>query len=162
FLAKKLITALILPPTSTLFMAMCGLLLLGRAPRVGRALAWLGVLTLLILSLPPVSVQLTRLVGDSAPLDKERAAWAQAIVVLGGGLRRNAVEYGGDRLNRLSLERVRYAAALARETPLPILVTGGAVYGRGSSEAEVMREVLEKEYSIPVRWVENQARNTYE
>jgi len=161
FLVKKLIAALILPPTGPLLIAVAGLLLLRRKPRVGWALAWLGVAPLFVLSLPPVSVGLIMLVGDSGPLDQRQAASAQAIVVLGGGLRRNAAEYGGDTLNWLSLERVRYAAALARETRLPILVTGGRVYG-GRAEAEVMRDVLEREYGVPVRWVENESRNTYE
>jgi uncharacterized SAM-binding protein YcdF (DUF218 family) len=44
---------------------------------------------------------------------------------------------------------------------LPLLVTGGRVYG-GRPEAEVMREVLEREYAVPVRWVEAESRNTHE
>jgi uncharacterized SAM-binding protein YcdF (DUF218 family) len=161
FFVKKLIAALVLPPTGPLLVAIVGLLLLRRRPRLGRALTWCGVMTLFVLSLPSVSAILVWVVGDSAPLDRRQAASAQAIVVLGGGLRRNAVEYGGDTLNWLSLERVRYAAALARETSLPILVTGGRVYG-GRAEGEVMREVLEREYSVPVRWVEGESRNTFE
>src|SRR5262245_50029603 len=87
FLIKKLITALILPPTSIILITMCGLLLLDRKPRLGRALAWCGLLSLLVLSLPPVSVLLARAIGDSAPLDRQLAASAQAILVPGGGLR---------------------------------------------------------------------------
>ena len=161
FFVKRLITALVLPPTGALLVTMGGLLLLWREPCLGRVLAWCGVLTLLALSLPPVSVALVRLVGDGAPLDRQQAVSAQAIVVLGAGLRRDAVEYGGDTLSRFGLECVRYAALLARETRLPVLVTGGRVYGR-RAEAEVMQEVLEREYSVPVRWVENEARNTHE
>ena len=142
-------------------MMMGGLLLLRRRPRLGLVLAWAGVVTLFVLSLPPVSVALVMVAGGSASLDLRQAASAQAIVVLGGGLHRDAVEYGGDTLNWLSLERVRYAATLARETRLPVLVTGGRVYG-GSAEGEVMREVLEREYAVPVRWVESESRNTYE
>ena len=161
FFAKKLVTALVLPPTGTLLVTMGGLLILWREPRLGLVLAWCGVLTLLALSLPSVSVALVKLVGDSAPLDRQQATSAQAIVVLGAGLRREAVEYGGDTLSRFGLECVRYAALLARETGLPVLVTGGRVYG-GRAQAEVMQEVLEREYSVPVRWVENEARNTHE
>jgi uncharacterized SAM-binding protein YcdF (DUF218 family) len=161
FLFKKLIAGLLLPPTSALLLAIVGLFLLHRQPRVGRVLAWSGVLALFALSLPPVSSALTTLAGGSAPLDRRLVASAQAIVVLGGGLRRNALEYGGDTLSTLSLERARYAATLARESRLPVLVTGGQVYG-GRPEAEVMREVLEREYGIPVRWVEAASRNTYE
>jgi uncharacterized SAM-binding protein YcdF (DUF218 family) len=161
FFVKKLIAALVLPPTGELLVIMGGLLLPWCEPRLGQLLAWCGVLTLLALCLPPVSIALVKVVGDSAPLDRQQAASAQAIVVLGDKLRRNAVEYGGETLSKFSLECVRYAALLARETRLPVLVTGGRVYG-GRAEAEVMEEVLEQEYSVPVRWVENEARNTHE
>ncbi len=161
FLFKKVIASFLLPPTSLILVSIVGLLLLRRRPRVGLALAWFGILVLFALSLPLVSATLTKLVGDSAPLDRAQAKAAQAIVVLGGGVRRNAPEYGGDTLNWISLERVRYAAALAHDTHLPVLVAGGRVYG-GRPEGEVMREVLEREYGIPVRWVENKSRNTHE
>jgi uncharacterized SAM-binding protein YcdF (DUF218 family) len=161
FVVKKLITALVLPPTSVLLVAMCGLLMLRWKPRLGRAFAWAGLLTLLALSLPPVSGLLGRLVDDGPPLDLRRATSAQAIVVLAAGLRRNAVEYGGDTVNWLSLERVRYAATLARQTHLPVLITGGHVYG-GRAEADLMRDVMESEFGVPVRWVETHSRNTYE
>jgi uncharacterized SAM-binding protein YcdF (DUF218 family) len=161
FFTKKLITALVLPPTGALLLAMAGLLLLRRKPHLGSALAWSGVLILFALSLPPVSWALNVLVNDSPVLDLGQASRAQAIVVLGGGLRRNAAEYGGDTVNWLSLERIRYAAVLARETHLPILVTGGRVHG-GRAEAELMRDALEGEFGVPVRWVETTSRNTYE
>ena len=53
FLVKRLITALVLPPTGTLLVTMGGLLLLWHEPRLGQVLAWCGVLTMLALSLPP-------------------------------------------------------------------------------------------------------------
>src|SRR5262245_23130323 len=154
-------TALVLPPTGALLLSIAGLLLLRRKPRLGRALAWSGVLILFALSLPPVSWALNAWVNDSPALDLRQASRAQAIVVLGGGLRRNSAEYGGDTVNWLSLERIRYAAVLARETHLPILVTGGRVHG-GTAEAELMRDALEREFGVPVRWVETTSRNTYE
>jgi uncharacterized SAM-binding protein YcdF (DUF218 family) len=161
FFVKKLIAALVLPPTSALLVSMCGLLMLRWKPRLGKTLAWGGLLTLLALSLPPVASLLARLAEGGPPLDLRRVTSAQAIVVLGAGLRRNAVEYGGDTVNWLGLERVRYAATLARQTHLPVLITGGRVYG-GRPEAELMREVMESEFGVPVRWVETRSRNTYE
>ena len=161
FYLKKIIAALVLPPAGPLLVSISGLLLRRWMPRIGSALAWTGALMLLVLSLPVVSQALGTLVCDAGPLDPRRARLAQAIVVLGGGLRHQAAEYGGDTLNRLSLERVRYAAVLARRTKLPVLVTGGRLYGE-SSEGEIMFNVLEREYNIPVRWVETSARNTHE
>jgi uncharacterized SAM-binding protein YcdF (DUF218 family) len=85
-----------------------------------------------------------------------------AIVVLGGGTYFNAVEYGGDTVNRYSLERIRYAARLYQLTGKPILVTGGAPLGNISSEAEQMKAVLENEFRVPVNWVESASNNTHE
>jgi uncharacterized SAM-binding protein YcdF (DUF218 family) len=59
------------------------------------------------------------------------------------------------------LERVRYGARLARLTGLPVLVTGGSVYG-GETEAKLMREVLELELGVPVQWAESRSRTTHE
>jgi len=161
FWVKKALTALVLPPTGPLVVAIAGLAL-GRAhPRLGRALAWAGVLALLALSLPVVSYALLRVAESSPTYDFAQANGAQAIVVLGGGVRRAAPEYGGDTLGRLTLERVRYGAWVARRTRLPVLVTGGVVYG-GAAEAVLMKQALEEEFGIEVRWVEARSRNTHE
>jgi len=153
---------LILPPTGPLLLAVVGLLMLARAPRAGRIVAWTGVLVLLALSTPIVAFALLTFVDRSPPLDLARAGDAQAIVILGGGIRPHAAEYGGrDTLGHLTLERVRYGAQVARLTGLPVLVTGGSVLG-GEPEATVMRAALEHEFAVPVRWVESQSRNTHE
>jgi uncharacterized SAM-binding protein YcdF (DUF218 family) len=94
-------------------------------------------------------------------LDLERAKSAQAIVILGGGTRPDAAEYGGDTLGHLTLERVRYGAYVARLTGLPILVTGGSVSG-GETEAKLMQQSLEREFGVDVKWAEDQSRNTRE
>ena len=129
WLIKAVLKALVLPPTGPLLLSDVGLGMLGRYPRAGRALAVAGVLIVLILSVPAVAGALLRSIGTSAPLDLERARSAQALVILGGGTRRNAVEYGGDTLGWRTLERVRYGARVARLTGLPVRVSGGAVLG---------------------------------
>jgi uncharacterized SAM-binding protein YcdF (DUF218 family) len=90
------------------------------------------------------------------------ARQAEAIVILGGGVRPQAPEFGGDTLGRLTLERVRYGAFLARQTGLPVLVAGGAPEEGVRAEAELMREALQREFGVPVRWSEDQSRNTRE
>jgi uncharacterized SAM-binding protein YcdF (DUF218 family) len=162
FLLKKLLSALLLPPTGLILLGLLGLLLAGRRPRLGRALAGLSLLGLLALSLPPVAVALMAgleprvsvLAGD---LDR-----AQAIVVLGGGNYYGAPEYGGaDTVGRYTLERIRYGARLQRQTGLPLLVTGGAPMG-GRPEGEAMKEALERDFGVPVAWVEAASRDTAE
>jgi uncharacterized SAM-binding protein YcdF (DUF218 family) len=162
FLLKKAAAALILPPTS-LILVMCtglGLMAAGR-PRLGKSVVFTGVLLLTLLAWPPVAALLIRSVAFNHTIDWHEARTAQAIVILGGGMRRNGLEYGGDTLGSLSLERARYGAHVARATGLPVLVTGGAVFS-GRTEGDVLREVLEKEFGLQVAWVEARARNTHE
>lgn len=85
-----------------------------------------------------------------------------AIVVLGAGSYFNAPEYGRDTVSRATLERLRWAARLHRETRIPILVSGGSPSGGNTSEAEQMRDVLVEDFAVPVQWLETRARNTYE
>ena len=158
FLLKKILAALVLPPTGPLLLVLFGLLLWRR--RVGRWLVWGGFITLFALASPLVAQGLLSLVDDTPPLDYVKARTAQAIVIMGGGVR-NAPEYGGDSLGRLTLERVRYGAWVARRTGLPVMVTGGSVFG-GTSEAEVMRAALQDEFGVPVRWIEPRSRNTHQ
>ena len=158
---KAVAKTLVLPPTGLLLLALAGLSMRRRFPRTGSFAAWTGVLVLLLLSIPTVAGLLVRSLDTSPVFDPAQASSAQAIVVLGGGTRRNAPEYGGDTLGELTLERVRYGAAVARMTGLPILVSGGSVLG-GETEAKLMREALEREFGIPVRWVEQRSRTTHE
>ncbi|MGH8800143.1 MAG: YdcF family protein, partial [Casimicrobiaceae bacterium] len=158
---KAVLKALILPPTGSLLIALAGLAARPRLPRLGAVLAWTGVASLLALSIPAVSVLLMQGLAVPAPFDRAVAADAQAIVILGGGTRRDAPDYGGDTLATLTLERVRYGARVARETGLPVLVTGGSTYG-GKAEAELMRQALQGEFGVAVRWAENRSRTTHE
>ena len=163
FYLKKIITAFILPPTSLLILAALGLLVLKRFARVGYSLLWSSIALLLVLSLPAVSTALLRSVSPHAPLqtDSDAAKSARAIVILGGG-RRDAPEYGGETVSSLALERARYGALLAREMNLPVLVTGGVVYGYGESEAEMMAQALAQSFGVQARWVESRSRDTHE
>jgi uncharacterized SAM-binding protein YcdF (DUF218 family) len=159
---RTLAKLVLLPPAGLLFAVALGLLLLRRSPRLGRFLAWSGCVLLLLLSLPVVSTALHRALWDGRGFDESRPPQAGAIVILGGGVRVDAREYGGDTVGRLTLERVRYGARIARLTRLPVLVTGGTSTPGAMPEAIVMRQVLEQEFAVPVRWVEAQSRNTRE
>ena len=160
-LVKAVLKALVLPPTGPLIVAIAGLLCMRRSPRLGRFLAWAGVLMLLALSMPVVSLLLTQALADAPVLDPARAKDAGAIVILGGGVRRRAAEYGGDTLAILTLERVRYGARVAKQTGLPVLVSGGPLLG-ATAEAHLMRSALVEEFGVPVTWAEDRSRNTRE
>ena len=161
FWLKKFVAIMVLPPLGPLLLIGLGLLLATRRRRTGLAIAWAGLVLALLLATPASVGWLLRDLEATPPIDLAAGAarQAQAIVILGGGKRRNAPEYGGETINRLSLERVRYGARLARETGLPLLVTGGAPTGQ-VPEAELMQAAIEIDFGIPVRWVETASRDT--
>ncbi len=161
FYIQKIVGALVLPPASLIVLIVAGLVMMRRWPRAGRAAAWTGVIALLMLSLPIMSALLVRAATSVPTFSASNARGAQAIVILGGN-RRYAPEYGGETVSQLTLQRLRYGAKLAEELDLPILVTGGSVFGHGLPEARLMAEVLEGSFSTPVRWVESRSRNTHE
>ncbi|MEM7407014.1 MAG: YdcF family protein [Pseudomonadota bacterium] len=149
------------PPTSNVILIFAGLLLRRRWRRIGSGLTVLGAVTLLIAS----SGLFTGFVGPLfEPVGPQTAQQfansnAEAIVVLGGG-RVRALEYGDETVSMKTLLRLRFGASLHRATGLPILVSGGSVSGEPRSEAELMREALVQEFGVPVRWIEGQSRNT--
>lgn len=161
FWLKKLTAVVLLPPLLPLIPIAVGLLLVPSRPRLGKLLAWSGVV-LNVLLITPFSVSwLVKQVEYAQPLDDVAARRAQAIVVLGAGRRTHAPEFGGETVNRLALERLRYAALLARRTGLPLLVSGGAPYGE-TPEALLMQQALEQDYGLRAQWVESASRDTRE
>lgn len=156
------IAAILLPPLDLLLVAIVGLWLWNKRPRVARLLLASSIILLWLFSTPYFAEALLHgLEGEPYAVDTKRVT-ADAIVVLGGGTYFHAPEYGGDTVGRETLERLRYAAKLYRETGRPILVTGGTPLGNSLSEAAQMRQVLEQEFHVPVRWVENASNNTFE
>ncbi|ENO89698.1 YdcF family protein [Thauera linaloolentis] len=161
FWLKKLIAAFALPPLLPLLPIALGLALLGRFPRLGRIMAWGGVALGLLLVLPASVGWMVAQVEDPTPLPPTAAVNADAIVILGAGRREYAPEFGGETVNRLALERLRYGARLARTTGLPVLVSGGGSASE-TPEAVLMKAVLEEDFGITVRWTEGRSRDTRE
>lgn len=161
FWLKKLAAAALLPPLGPLLLIGLGLLLAHRHRRSGLALAWLGLAAALLLATPASVGWLLRGLETAPVISAAALAQAQAIVVPGAGKRRHAPEYGGETINRLALERLRYGARLARRSGLPVLVSGGAPAG-GAPEAELMRDALQQDFGVTARWVERASRDTRE
>lgn len=159
FWLKKLASILLLPPLAPLLLIALGLLLVKRRRRSGLALAWLGVALALFLATPASVGWLLRGLETAPVASADAIRQAQAIVILGAGKRRYAPEYGGETINRLALERLRYGARLARATGLPVLVSGGVPTGE-RAEAALMKSALEEDFGVPVRWVESAALDT--
>lgn len=159
----NVIATILLPPASLLLALGFGTLLAARkstaAPVVllfSFGLSWIAC--------TPYFAEgcLHLLEARTTPLDP-RLPSADAIVILGGGTNFHAPEYGGtDTVSDATLVRLRYGARLQRETGRPVLVTGGKPMGNKVSEAEQMRDSLEQDFHVPVRWTESESDNTLE
>ena len=131
----KIIAALLLPPGGIVVLLLVRLLLYRRSARVGASIVLFASLALYCLSISAVSGSLM------APLERisilgvndSRIADRQAIVILGSGRRSHAAEYGGETVSARTLERIRYGARLYRRYKLPLVVTGGVVFGDGAA-----------------------------
>jgi uncharacterized SAM-binding protein YcdF (DUF218 family) len=152
--------ALILPPACLLIVGVAGLVCWRRWPRVGFALCAVCVGGLWVLSTPFIADALARSVERYPALDPSRLtpdqARAQAIVILAGGVRRDAPEEGGDAPSALTAFRLVEGAKVARATHLPILISGNV------HEAPAMRRFLEEDMQVPVRWIESTSKDTRE
>ena len=120
-------------------------------------------LILYVLATPLVSEALLRTLEIAKPVDVASipAAGAGAIVVLGGDLERTP-EYGGGTVGPLSLERLRYAARIARAISLPVLISGGVINPGERPIAAIMRDALAEDFGIAARWIEDRSQNTAE
>ena len=163
----RAIESLILPPGILLLAMAAGLLLRGRRPLLAIALTWGALLVFYLLSIPAVAVPLINTLESRWPALSEaqlKHPSVQAIVVLAGGRKPDAPEYGGgDTVSYLSLVRLRYAVWLQRHTRLPIIVAGGVVFAEHRKpEARLMAQVLEQEFQIDGVQTEESSRTTRE
>ena len=171
---KPILTTLLLPPVPLLLLTLIGARLV--LPR--RGLGW--VLSLLSVALlwlsactgaapllgqfslhPPPPLTLDRLQALKA---EGQAKHPIAIVVLGGGMESLAPEYGVASLRAPSLERLRYGIWLGRETGLPVAFSGGVGWAQLDSkpEAQIAAQIAAAEYGRPLKWVEDNSRDTRE
>ena len=161
-----ILKALALPPGSSILLFTVGLvaILLGQR-KTGAIIIAAGIGLLYLASVPFASSYLGRFVQQvpPTPIYEIATSDAQAIVVLSAGYTRAGQEYGYRTVDALTLQRLRYAARVYRQHPLPILVSGGRTVFRPTPPlGELMRAVLEDEFKVPVQWVENQSQDTSE
>ncbi len=149
---------LILPPAGPLITAFAGLLLYAAdLERLGIALAGVGLLALYLLSAPMFGNWLLHAL-DRYPIlapESRESRSAGAIVILDAGRHSAPPERGGDTVSPYTLERLAAGAELHRRLGVPILVTGDGA-------RELMAEVLERSFGVPVRWLEVESRDTHE
>lgn len=95
-------------------------------------------------------------------VELRRGQAGTAVVVLGGGVRSLASEYGESHLDTGSMERLHYGLWLARQLSVPVLASGGT--GRGQAdmpaEASLAARIASRDYGRPLRWVEAGSQDT--
>jgi uncharacterized SAM-binding protein YcdF (DUF218 family) len=164
---KPVLTALALPPALPLLVALLGVLVALRRRGAGLVLVTAGIAAGYLLSTNAVAVLLAPLLMPGVePARPDEVRQVQAIVVLGGGVRAQAPEYGAPQPSAATLQRLRYGAALARATAKPVAFAGGVGWAAAgtatASEASVAQRVLQEDYGLAVRWLDDRSRDTAE
>ncbi len=170
-LISKLGGLLLLPPGFNIILFIASIVLFKFKRRLlARATAFISLISLILLSTPWVADSLLRSLQTTPALSSEQVkqlargdSSTTAIVVLAGGRLSLAEEYGGiDTVSAKTLQRIQYAAWLHKKTQLPILVTGGSVYGEPTAEAVLMNQVMVSSFGIAPRWIETESKTTAE
>ena len=162
--AIYVLKGLLLPPAGNLLLLGLAWFLRARR-RVALTLAVIAGATLFLAASPWMATLLARGLetAPAFPLDGPALPPVDAIVVPGTGRYTSAPEYGGlDTVSPRTLERLRYAARLPRRTGWPIATVGGAPLDDETPEGALMAQVLEQDFGVPVRWIEQASRNTAE
>ena len=129
--------------------------------RLGIAISVVATSLLFVAAVPVVAERMLQSV-EVKPLDKPDFSAAQAIVVLGGGVNRGDGDKVRDTLGAWSMERLDFAAHAYRQLHLKVAVSGGLTPGAHTAEATLMKSILESDFGVPVSWVENRSRTTWE
>jgi uncharacterized SAM-binding protein YcdF (DUF218 family) len=163
---SAVVTTLFLSPVLFVLLSAAGILLLALHKR--RAAIWV---------LSATSVVLLALSTGSArdllmrPLERRYAPFpvdpppVGAIVVLGGGVMDGAPDEGGAAaLSQEALKRVVYGLRLYRGLGVPIVVSGGRVWGRGGETEADAAAILLARLGVPegVAIREGESRTTWE
>ena len=164
---RFILKQLLMPPGVLLLLIALGWWLRRRFPRLAFACFTVGLSGRLRMCQPAVS-QWSAPRVEREP-GREQAQWAtlaqraDAIVILGAGREQSDPGWGGaDQPGLMALERLRYAARLARVSGLPMAATGGLHYGQPPSEAALMADAMRRDYGLEIRWLEEQSRTTWE
>jgi uncharacterized SAM-binding protein YcdF (DUF218 family) len=167
---KPVLTALVLPPVPLLLLVLLGARLMFRRPLLAWLLILLATLGLWFSGTQALGHALVQVWIKPPPalttrdVAELRHSPKSAIIVLGGGRRLSAPEYGVSTLKARTAERLRYGVWLSRETGLPLGFSGGVGHGaaEGPSEAEIAARVAEREFNRSLRWQETESRDTRE
>ena len=159
---NAVIKGVILPPGLFVWMALFAFVMLLRGhDRITALLLLVIVGAGYTLSSPFGATLVSRpLESPYPPYDIDTVGAARAVVVLAGGVKSQAPEYGQDTLNLMTLIRLRYGVRVHKETQLPLMLVGGGTGEGAMPEAELMAQAARKEFGVKVAWTEGNSVNT--
>ena len=151
----------LIPPLNCLVAACAGAAL--HRYRAGRLLRTAGLAGLLLFSLPLVAGLLILSLEQGLPTQPDPADPPQAVIILSADLAPVAAEGRvGFTVGRLTLERERAGAALARHAGLPILVSGGRIRLGAPTLAALMALSLHDDFGLAPQWLEDRSLDTWQ
>lgn len=165
---NRLIEIILFPPGLNLVLFIVGYLSLKRSKKIALSLFTVSLISLYLLSLQSVSDALNYSLQIEQALTQNQVKGYTdqdrqdlAIVVLSGGRISLAPEYGDiDTVSAMTLQRIQYAAWLHRKTNIPILLSGGSVFGEATAEAVLMNQTMLSAFNIAPKWIEFESKNT--
>src|SRR3954454_14133876 len=146
------------PPNIFIVLCLAGALIVLVWRRTGIAIMLASSICLFVTATPVFSSLLTDYLESQTPRDTNLSS-AEAIVILGADVR---LGEGQDRLGLQSLDRIVMGAEAYRRLGLPVAVSGGRILGWNTSVAALMKAALIRDFGVPVTWIEDSSRTTYE
>jgi uncharacterized SAM-binding protein YcdF (DUF218 family) len=167
---KPWVAGLLLPPVPLLWLLLLAWWWQRRRPAVSTLLLMVSVVGLWFSQCQATGDLLERQLAATPSLSVQRLAELRrsmadsktAVVVLGGGTRALASEYGEAHLENASMERLHYGLWLARQLQAPVMFSGGAGWAQPGvpPEATVAARIASRDYGRNLRWVESESSDT--
>lgn len=166
FLFSKVLWFVVAPVNFLLILTLAGLALLGRLPRLGRALAFAGFAVLLALAVLPIGAALDLPLEERFPPPAEDTPAPKGIIVLGGAIDDALSEARGQVALEEGAARLTEGVALSRRYPGALLFYSGgsgSLVATNPAEALYARRLWIELGVDPARiGIESRSRNTDE
>ena len=159
----RLLEVLILPPALIIWVGLLIRMLVTIRPRIFSQLFTLALLITWLLSIPVVSQWLMDGFQDDFSALETLPPDADIIVALGGGTFLGGREYGlGGQPGKAMLQRLVYAAWLAKKYDLPVLVSEARTSNERRSNSHTGERFLKEVLGVKQVIVEGRATSTFE
>lgn len=167
---SQLSNLILLPPGINLLLGLVAFFIRRKYKKTSSLITIFAVSTFVLFSLPIVAKKLTISLQTEQYLTLKQIKTFEnqerddiAIVILAGGRRSSAPEYGEiDTVSRMTLQRLQYGAWLHQKLKFPLLLSGGSVKNEATAESVLMNQTMLSAFNIPPKWIETKSKNTAE